>query len=96
MKFYQGDTVEVVITNKTAAGALADVGTSMTITITDSEGTEQVPATDMTAGKTSTGTYSYFFDITTAMPVGVWTILITVVDTAHNINEESSFEVIAL
>lgn len=87
--FQRPETVICSITVKTAAGVLTDPDTSMTITITDTNGTVKVNASAMT--KDSTGTYHYDYTPASDATLGRYTIKYTATDGTRVTNQLDDF-----
>ena len=76
--FIAKDTVWVRAYVKDSDGDLADPTTSIKITITDPDDTDQVSSQDMT--KDSTGVYDYYYNTTTSSTTGEWGIEVITID----------------
>jgi len=90
--FVAGSTVLIrsYITSKD--NEAADPGTSVKITITDSDGTVQ--ETDMDMTKTASGVYDYLYVLASDASSGIWTYTVTGIETAGYVTKaQGSFEV---
>lgn len=91
MKFLAGATVEIHPEIYDIDNALVDP-TSVTITITDPNGTEAV--TDGAMSTSSTGIYDYYYTTTTAIKYGEWRYVITATDGTYKSFDSGTFEIV--
>jgi len=91
-EYIRGETVEIYAEVTNQAGSYVDPSTSITVTITDPNDTDQVDTQAMT--KSDTGKYVYRYTIDSDGTIGWWKALVIVTDGKKKKKSRTGFRVV--